>query len=115
MNSTEAEIISLDAGLCMEGTPTLNLWDTIIDTLRPQAGGDFKRVHQTQILEHHEPFEDMDCVPPNVRLFSMRISLYIFENNEAEIKHRKTAVVLQCVMCHTHIVSIWIGLMTASI
>ena len=36
-SSTEAEIISLDAGLRMEGTPALNLWDTVIDIVHPSA------------------------------------------------------------------------------
>ena len=33
-NSTESEIISLDAGLRMHGLPALDLWDTVIEVLR---------------------------------------------------------------------------------
>ena len=32
-SSTESEIISLDAGLRMDGLPALDLWDTVIDLL----------------------------------------------------------------------------------
>ena len=30
-SSTEAELMSLDAGLCMDGTPALTLWDLVIE------------------------------------------------------------------------------------
>ena len=73
-STTDAEITQLDAGLRMMGFPAMNLWDTIIDMLHPQAGGDAKPGHQTQILKHQEPFGDIDCVPPNARLCSMRAS-----------------------------------------
>ena len=33
-NSTESEIISLDAGLRMDGIPALDLWDLVIEVLR---------------------------------------------------------------------------------
>ena len=33
-SSTESEIISLDAGLRMDGSPALDLWDMVIDALR---------------------------------------------------------------------------------
>ena len=31
---TESEIISLDAGLRMDGLPALDLWDTVVEVLR---------------------------------------------------------------------------------
>ena len=43
----------------------------------------------TQILIHQEPFGDIDFVSPKARLFSMRTSLYIFEDNVAVMKQRK--------------------------
>ena len=49
-STTEAEIVSLDAWLRMEGTPALKLWDTITDIVHPQAGGDFKAVYQPDPL-----------------------------------------------------------------
>ena len=33
-SSTVSEIISLDAGLCMDGLPALDLWDIVIEVLR---------------------------------------------------------------------------------
>ena len=30
-SSTEAEVMSLDAGLCMDGIPALDLWDSVIE------------------------------------------------------------------------------------
>ena len=66
-SSTEAEIVSLDARLRMEGIPALSLWDTMKDMLHPQAGGESKLVHQTQILKHQEPLGDIDYVPPSAR------------------------------------------------
>ena len=32
-SSTESEIISLDAGLRMDGLPALDLWDVVIEVL----------------------------------------------------------------------------------
>ena len=39
-SSTEAGIMSWDAGLRMDGLPALSLWDTVIDVLEPSARGD---------------------------------------------------------------------------
>ena len=36
----------------MEGIPAMNLWDTIMDILHPQAGGDFKPFHQALIRKN---------------------------------------------------------------
>ena len=77
-SSTEAEIISLGARLRMEGIPAMNLSDTIMDMVHPQAGGDSKPVHRNQIPKHHESFEDIHDVLPNARSFSMNTSLYLF-------------------------------------
>ena len=32
--STESEVVSLDAGLRMDGLPALDLWDVVIEVLR---------------------------------------------------------------------------------
>ena len=32
-SSTESEAVSLDAGLCMDGFPALDLWDLVSDVL----------------------------------------------------------------------------------
>ena len=36
--STDSEIISLDAGLRMDGLPALDLWDLVIEVLRTTHG-----------------------------------------------------------------------------
>ena len=36
-SSTESEIISLDAGLLMDGIPALDLWDLIIDVINSSS------------------------------------------------------------------------------
>ena len=84
-SSTELENISIDAWLRMEGIRALNLWDTVIDISHRQAGGDSKLVHQTQTPKHHDPFADIDDVPPNARLFSMRTAVFIFKDHEADL------------------------------
>ena len=56
-----------------------------------------------------------DYVHQNERFLSIRTALYVFEDNEALLNQMKKAEVLQCVTHHAHIVSIWIGSMTATI
>ena len=73
-------------GLRKEDIPALNLWDTIIDLLRPQPGGDFKPVHQSHFLKHHEPFEDIEQCTAKRAIFSKRTSLHIFGDHETAIK-----------------------------
>ena len=69
----------------LEGIPASNLWDTLIDISHRQAGGDSKLVHQTQTPKHHDPFGDIDDVPPNARLFCMRTAENIFKDHEADL------------------------------
>ena len=48
--STESEIISLDAGLRMDGLPALGLWDIVIELLYIQPTG--KRKHSKESAHH---------------------------------------------------------------
>ena len=96
-SSTESEIISLDAGLRLDGLPALELWDFIVS------------VHGNTILTHertgqpvvtcdkvHGPnkrsqgminvLNNIDCVLPNVQFSHQEALLYVFEDNEALIK-----------------------------
>ena len=85
-SNTAAEMISFDAGLRMEGIPAMKSWDTVIDFLHsPKLEATPSLLHQTQILTHQEPPGNIDCVPPNARLFGVRTSFFIFEDNEAVI------------------------------
>ena len=87
-SSTEAEIISLDAGLRLDGIPALDLWDLIVLVLgntthnhdrtgKPVVGRDTS----------HEPSQQsrgMFNVLNNVA--HQEALLYVFEDNEAVIK-----------------------------
>ena len=57
-SSTESEVISLDAGLRMDGLPALELWDVVIEVLHSS-----KNTHQT-VRDHCREGKD-DQVPGN--------------------------------------------------
>ena len=75
-SSTESEIISLDAGLRLDGIPALNLWDLIVLVLGNTI--------QTQGMIH--VVNNIDCVPSNVRFSHQEALLCKFEDNDAVIK-----------------------------
>ena len=91
-SSTESEIMSLDAGLRLDGIPALDLWDLIVsvfgDTIqtserpgRPVVTDKNQRSQgMTNVLNN------MDCVPSNVQSSHQEALLYVFEDNEAVIK-----------------------------
>ena len=90
--STESEIISLDAGLRLDGIPALDLWGLIVTVLgntiqTPERPGspvvnykDQRSQGMTNVLDH------IDCVPSNVQFSHQEVLLYVFEDNEAVIK-----------------------------
>ena len=90
-SSTESEIISLDAGLRLDGIPALDLWDVIVSALgntiqTPERPGkpvvtdtDQRSQGMTNVLNH------IDCVPSNVQFSHQEALLYVFEDNEALI------------------------------
>ena len=89
---TESEIISLDAGLRLDGIPALELWDLIVSVLgntiqTPERPGrpvvndkDQRSQGMTNVLNH------IDCVPSNVQCSHQEALLSVFEDNEAVIK-----------------------------
>ena len=91
-SSTESEIISLDAGLRLDGIPALDLWDLIVSVLgnttqtterpgRPVITDKNQRSRgMTKVLNN------IDCVPSNVQSSHQEALLYVFEDNEAVIK-----------------------------
>ena len=91
-SSTESEIISLDAGLRLDGIPALDLWDLIVSVLgstieTPERPGrpvvtDKNQRSQGMI----NVFNRIDCVPSNVQSSHQEALLYVFEDNEAVIK-----------------------------
>ena len=98
-SSTEAEIISLDAGLRMDGIPALDLEDLILEVSQSDSNrkqklklerrnpsfyrASEKKQRNTQIsleLSH------VDFVPSNAKCSHEGTKFYIFEDNEAVIK-----------------------------
>ena len=91
-SSTESEIISLDAGLRLDGVPALDLWDLIVSVLgnttqtterpgRPVIIDKSQRSQgKTNVLNN------IDCAPSNVQSSHQEALLYVFEDNEAVIK-----------------------------
>ena len=106
-SSTKSEIISLDAGLRMDGLPPLDLWDMVIEVLRSTnntkrpirlAPGNWCRTgnHSSNKTKTKTPTErhnrdvdqlsNVDHVPSNTHSSQGESQLYIFEDNEAVIK-----------------------------
>ena len=100
---TESEIISLDAGLRLDGIPALDLWDLIVAFLgntnqSMKARGDLC-TNQREVLstphtiqnrkQSHGMINDLDNVdfiPSIVNSSRQEALLYVFEDNEAVIK-----------------------------
>ena len=92
-SSTESEIISLDAGLRLDGLPALELWDLIISVLgnashvperSGQLDGDAHKRQKSQ--KKIDVIKDIDSVPSNVQSERQEALLYVFEDNVAVIK-----------------------------
>ena len=96
-SSTESEMISLDAGLRLDGIPALDLWDLIVLVLG-NTTQNHDRTGQTVVNcdKSHGPnkrsqgmfnaLNNVDCVPSNVQFSHQEALLYVFEDNEAVIK-----------------------------
>ena len=95
-SSTESEIISLDAGLRLDGIPALDLWDLIVSvlgnttqnhdrTVKPVVCRDKNHVRQ-QSRGMFNVLKNVDLVPSNVQFLHQETLLYVFGDNEAVIK-----------------------------
>ena len=92
-SSTESEIISLDAGLGLDGIPALDLWDLIVSVLgnttqtteRPGRPVIIDKSQRSQ-GEKKNVLNNIDRVPSNVQFSHQEALLYVFEDNEAVIK-----------------------------
>ena len=101
-SSTESEIISLDAGLRLDGIPALDLWDLIVAVLhgntyqRNQERRDpctnlvraaphtiQKRKQSQRVINDKD---NVDLIPSNVKSSHHEALSYVFEDNEAVIK-----------------------------
>ena len=71
--SIEAEITSLDAELRMEGITAMNLWDTIMDILHSQGGGDSKSWNIKNLFETLTVYlRTRDCSAPELHVSSSK-------------------------------------------
>ena len=98
--STESEIISLDAGLRMNGLLALDLWDLVIEVLRKTRGIPKPTQASTretgaalqntpkmkQMLDQNVDLSNVDPVLSNAHLSGKESQLFIFEDNDAVIK-----------------------------
>ena len=92
-SSTESEIISLDAGLRLDGIPALNWWDLIVTVLHgnthqnDQVRGDpYKSPTRKEIHGKIDDLNNVDFISSNVISSRQEALLYVFEDNEAVIK-----------------------------
>ena len=101
-SSTEAEIISLEAGLRMDGIPALTLWDLVIEVFHsvPNRTDGPKRepqgnpsafvkpnMHNNIPIKLTTSFQtNIDHTPPNRTHSHPSALLYVSEDNEAAIK-----------------------------
>ena len=92
-SSTESEIISLDAGLRLDGLPALELWDLIVSVLENVSRvSDRSGKPESDDHKHHKShnkidvMKDIDAVLSNVQSARQEALLYVFEDNEAVIK-----------------------------
>ena len=91
-SSTESEIISLDAGLRLDGLFALELWDLIVSVFgsvtqtsdRTERSVNIDRSQKSQ--GKINVLKSIDCVPSNVQSSRQEAWLYVFEDNEAVIK-----------------------------
>ena len=91
--STEAEIISLDAGLRLDGFTALDLWDLIVAALHAntyqsnqERGDPHKFPTRTKIHGQIDDLDNVDFISSNVHSSRREALLYVFEDNEAVIK-----------------------------
>ena len=103
-SSQESEIISLDAGLRLDGIPALDFWDLIVAVFQGNKKqnrieqGDWllnkreacspphtihKRKQSQRVIND---LDNVDFIPSNVQSSHQEALLYVFEDNEAVIK-----------------------------
>ena len=102
-SSTESEIISLDAGLRLDGIPLLDLWDLTVAVLgntnqshteqgdllmnkrevRSPPHTNQKRKQSQRVIND---LDNVDFIPSNVKSSHQEALLYVFEDNGAVIK-----------------------------
>ena len=84
-SSSEAEIISLDAGLRMEALPCLDLWDLVIEVFSGKRGESAKKPHPYRASPGIRLQDDIDFVPQNADASPRRTQLVLLQDNSAVI------------------------------
>ena len=130
-SSTEAEIISLDAGLRMDGIPALTHWDLVIEIFRsePNKIEQPKEELRGNPLQATKPnmhnfiqFKHTNVIPTKIDHISSNTihsgvgaKLYVFQDNEAVIKMilKGRSPTMWHVSRTTEF--LWIGFLTGSI
>ena len=95
-SSTESEIISLDAGLRLDGISALHLWDLIV-LVFGNTTQNHDRTGRPVVCPHTNhgrkqsrrvinDLDSVDLVPSNVQSSHQEALLYVFEDNEAVMK-----------------------------
>ena len=95
--SKESEIVSLDAGLQMDGIPALDLWDVVMEVLHSSnnqkfktlgAAGNCLRNVNTKLTgnQNVDQVSDLDHVASNACSSQCDAELYIFGDSEAVIE-----------------------------
>jgi len=90
-STAEAEVISLDAGVRLEGIPALTFWSLVIDVFDPVSNPQRRKdltIPERLFLRRqtHEIFVSVDYVPPSLPIVYGRATLYALEDNDAVIK-----------------------------
>ena len=103
-SSTESEIISLDAGLRLDGIPALDLWDLIVAVLhgntyqsKQEWSDPCTNLREVRAAPHKlqkrkkshgiiNDLDNVDFISSNVNSSRQVALLYVFEDNEAVIK-----------------------------
>ena len=92
-SSTESEIISLDAGLRLDGIPALDFWDLIVTVFHGNTHQNdqerrdaYKFPTRKKIHGKIDDPDNVDFISSNVNSSRREALLYIFEDNEAVIK-----------------------------
>ena len=92
-SSTEAELISLDTGLRVEGIPLLGLWSEVLQTFHPElrkkpanltSGNSENR--GKSMLDSNIALELLDYVPPSLPEPPDEAKLFLLEDNDAVLK-----------------------------
>ena len=84
--SHSSTIISLDAGLGLDGIPALVLWDLIVLFLGNTIQTHDRTGQPVVTCDKSHVLNNVDCVPSSVHFSHQEALLYVLEDNEAVIK-----------------------------